>query len=125
MPRITRNIEPGEALDLLERVPRACVAFARDQGPQAEPVAVTFKNGRYLVGMPSNGATPPAVGEEVVLLIDEGVQFFDLRAIYVRGLVEPLEGAESQSNDLSWFAVGPTKVAAWDYGRMREVEDGS
>jgi hypothetical protein len=124
MLRITRNIEPSEARDLLELVPRACVAFASDEGPRAEPVRVVVDNERYLVGMPSNGS-PPAVGEEVVLLIDEGTQFFDLRAVYVRGRVEPVDAAGSLSEDLSWFAVGPTRVVAWDYGRMREVDDGS
>ena len=84
----------GGARDLLERVPRACVAFVSDEGPQVELVTVLFKDDRYLVGMPSSAASHPTAHEEVVLLVDDGVQFFDLRAIYVRGHVRPLGGAE-------------------------------
>jgi hypothetical protein len=126
MRRITRNIDPLEGRDLLARVPQACIAFAgTGDSPRAEPITVVSQNERYLVGMPSQGPTPPAVGEEVVLLIDEGFQFFDLRAIYVRGRVDPADEAERLSDDLSWFAVVPSKIVAWDYGRMREVEDAS
>jgi hypothetical protein len=123
--RITLNIDPVEARDLLERVPRACVAFASDEGPQAELVTVLFKDDRYLVGMPSTAASHPTVDEEVVLLVDDGVQFFDLRAIYVRGHVQPLAGVKYLSGDVFWFEVQPTRTVAWDYARMREVDDES
>lgn len=125
MKRITRNIDLVEARDLLERVPRACIAFAGDEGPQAEPVTVLFKDDRYLVGMPSSAASHPTVHDEVVLLVDEGLQFFDLRAIYVRGHVQPLGEVERLPADLFWFAVQPTRTVAWDYGRIREVDDES
>jgi hypothetical protein len=121
--RVTRNIDLVEARDLLEQVPRACVAFAGDEGPQAELVTVVFKDDRYLVGMRSSAASHPAVHEEVVMLVDEGFQFFDLRAIYVRGHVQPLGGVEGLPGDFFWFAVQPTRTVAWDYGRIREVDD--
>ena len=123
--RITLNIDPVEARDLLERVPRACLAFVSDQGPQAELVAVLFKDDRYLVGMPSSAASHLTVDEEVVLLVDDGVLFFDLRAIYVRGHVQPLGSVEGLAGDFVWFAVQPTRTVAWDYARMREVDDES
>lgn len=125
MKRVTRNIDPMEARDLLERVPRACVAFGGDHGPQVEPVAVVFRNARYLVGLPVDGTGRPTVGDEVVLLIDEGVHFFDLRAMYIRGRVGPVDLREGLPEDCSWFAVEPTRTVAWDYGRMREVDDES
>jgi hypothetical protein len=121
MKRITRNIEPSEARDLLGYVPRACVAFAGDQGLQAEPVTVVFKNERYLVGMPSSRPIHPPASEEIVLLIDEGYHFFDLRAVYIRGRVEPAS-EEDLPSGFSWFAVAPAKVVAWDYGRRRTVD---
>ena len=31
----------------------------------------------------------PAPGQEIVLLVDEGIYYFDLRAIYIRGTVQP------------------------------------
>jgi hypothetical protein len=121
--RITLNIDLVEARDLLERVPRACVAFTSDEGPQVELVTVLFKDDRYLVGMPSSAASHLTVHEEVVLLIDDGVQFFDLRAIYVRGHVQPLAGVEGLADDFFWIAVQPTRTVAWDYARIREVDD--
>ena len=123
--RITLNIDPAEARDLLERVPRACLAFASDEGPQAELVTVLFKDDRYLVGMPSSAASHLTGDEEVVLLVDDGVLFFDLRAIYVRGHVQPLGEVEGLAGDFFWFAVRPTRTVAWDYARMREVDDES
>lgn len=123
--RITLNIDPVEARDLLERVPRACVAFASDEGPRAEPVDVLFKDDRYLVGMPSSAKSHVPTHDEVVLLVDEGVQFFDLRAVYVRGHVQPLAGVEGLDGDFFWFEVQPTRTVAWDYARIREVDDES
>jgi hypothetical protein len=123
--RITLNIDLMEARDLLERVPRACLAFASDEGPRVALVTVVFKDDRYLVGMPSSAANHLTAHQEVVLLIDDGVQFFDLRAIYVRGHVQPLGGVEGLADDFLWFAVQPTRSVAWDYARMREVDDES
>ena len=125
MKRVTRNIELSEARDLLEHSARACLAFASHAGPVAEPVTVVFDNDRYLVGMPSDTSVHPAVREEAVLLVDEGVQYFDLRAIYVRGVVASVDGVQKLSADLAWLALEPTKIVAWDYGRMREVDHDS
>lgn len=125
MKRITLNIDPVEARDLLERVPRACVAFASDEGPRTEPVILRYKDGRYLVGMPSTAASHPTVDHEVVLVVDGGFHFFDLRAIYIRGHVHPLNAQESPAGDFFWFEVQPTRAIAWDYARIREVDDES
>jgi hypothetical protein len=125
MKRITLSVDLMEARDLLERVPRACLAFASDEGPRVELVTVVFKEDRYFVGMPSGAANHLTAHQEVVLLIDDGVQFFDLRAIYVRGHVHPLGGVEGLADDSFWFAVQPTRSVAWDYARMREVDDES
>jgi hypothetical protein len=123
--RITLNVDLAEAHDLLERVPRACVAFTSDAGPQVELVTVLVKEDRYLVGMPSSAASHLTVHQEVVLLVDDGVQFFDLRAIYLRGHVQPLDGMEGLVGDFFWFEVQPTRTVAWDYARIREIDDES
>jgi hypothetical protein len=131
MGRVTRDIDPAEARDLLERVPRACLSFVdpdNSSRPTAEPVAFVLQDERYFVGI-RPGTMLPSIGDEVVLLIDEGLQFFDLRAIYIRGR---LSSAAAESLEIhlavvasgtAWFEVVPTKVVAWDYGRMREVDD--
>ncbi len=73
---VTRNIDPNYVQDLLERVPRACISFACDHGPQAQPIVLVWHDGRYLAGIPLAADRCPSSGQEVVLLIDEGVYFF-------------------------------------------------
>lgn len=121
--RITLNVDVAEALDLLDRVPRACVAFAGEDGPHLEPVEMLYEGDRYLVGMHSSTARHPAVDEEVVLIVDDGIQFFDLRAVYVRGHARSPAGAEGLGGDGLWFEILPRRVVAWDYARIRQVDD--
>jgi hypothetical protein len=64
MKRVTRNIDPDCARDLLERVPRACISFACDHGPQAQPIVLVWHDDRYLAGIPEDadrrpGGRPP------------------------------------------------------------------
>ena len=125
MRRITLNVDLTEVHDLLERVPRACVAFAGEEGPRVEPVTVLCEEDRYLVCMPSGAANRPTAQQEVVLLIDDGVQFFDLRAIYLRGHVCPPGAVQGLTDDFFCFEVQPTRSVAWDYARLREVDDES
>jgi hypothetical protein len=123
MKRVTRNIDPSSARDLLERVPRACLCFACDHGPQAKPIMFVWHDGRYLAGLPLDADCQPVSGQEVVLLIDEGISFFDLRAIYIRGRVKPAEAPRGAPVDHTWVEVVPLKTVAWDYGTLREVRD--
>ncbi len=123
MKRVTRNIDPGSARDLLERVPRACLSFACDHGPQAQPVVLVWQDGRYLVGIPQHADRKPGPGQEVVLLIDEGVHFFDLRALYIRGQVKQASAPSVTPTGRTWFEVIPFKTVAWDYGTLCEVKD--
>ena len=123
MKQVTRNIDPDSARDLLEQVPRACIAFAQDSGPQAQPVALLWQNERYFVGIPSEADHQPEPGQEAVLLVDEGVYFFDLRAIYVRGHVQQIEPPTDAPAGHTWFELVPTKQVAWDYGTLHEISD--
>ena len=125
MKHITRDIDPVEAQDLLERVPRACVAFTDDHGPAAQPIAFVWRDGRYLAGIADTATLQPSAGQEVVLLVDEGVYFFDLRAIYIRGQLKVVEVPRGAPVGYNWFEVVPLKTVAWDYGTLREVKDGS
>jgi hypothetical protein len=123
MKQVTRNIDPGSARDLLERVPRACLCFASDHGPQTQPIVLVRHDGRYLAGIPLDTDPRPGSGLEVVLLIDEGIYFFDLRALYIRGQVKPAEAPRGAPVGHTWFEVVPLKTVAWDYGTLREVRD--
>lgn len=123
MARVTRDIELASAQDLLERAPRACLAHAGDGGPEAAPVTLAWRDGRYLVGVAAGAA--PSPGQEAVLLVDEGVHFFDLRAVYVRGRVRAAAAPPGAPADRTWLELVPDKTTAWDYGTMRVVGDES
>jgi len=123
MKRVTRNIELDGACDLLERAPRVCIAFACEQGPQAQPVVLVWHDSRYIVGIPEHAEQRPSESQEVVLLVDEGVHFFDLRAIYIRGQVQGAETPRGAPAGHTWFELIPLKLVAWDYGMLHEVSD--
>jgi hypothetical protein len=120
---VTREIDPDRARDLLVRVPRACIAFAYDQGPQAQPIAFVYQDGHHLAGVPADAAHLPGRGQEVVCLIDEGVRFFDLRAVSVRGHAEPTDAPPGAPTGHTWFEVVPSRIGGWDFGALREVKD--
>lgn len=122
MKRISRDIDSDSARDLLSGVPRACLCFARD-GPQAQPAALVWQDGRYLAGLPLHTDGQLLAGQEVVLLIDEGVHFFDLRALSIRGRLGPASAPRGAPSDHTWVEVIPLKTVAWDYGTLREVND--
>ena len=123
MKRVTRNIDPVYARDLLERVPRARISFACDDGPHAQPIVLLWHNDRYFVGIAENADCRPVPGQEVVILIDEGIYFFDLCAVYIRGLVKAAETPMDTPTNHTWFEVVPLNTVAWDYGLLREVRD--
>ncbi|MEZ4517272.1 MAG: hypothetical protein R3C44_10685 [Chloroflexota bacterium] len=57
------------------------------------------------------------------MLVDEGIYFFDLRAIYIRGHIQPAETPAGAPAEHVWFELIPSKTVAWDYGSLREVDD--
>lgn len=120
MKQVTRNIDPASAHDLLRRVPRACIAFATNEGVQAEPVRLEWRDNRYRIGVPQTATHQPKQDQEIVLLVDEGLYYFDLRAIYIRGTVNT---AATLTDGCLWFEITPAKTIAWDYGTLREVDD--
>ena len=128
MKQVTRDIDPQKAHDLLERPARACLAFSDRAGPVVVPVILLWRAERYLVGLTPGPGRLPAAGQEAVLLVDEGVYYFDLRAIYLRGQLQLIAAPDWVTPDWAaagheWFELLPTKTIAWDYGSMREVRD--
>lgn len=124
MKQVTRDIDPRDAQDLLELVPRACLSFSSDLGPQAEPVGLLWRDDRYLVSIPDHARSLPVSGQEVVLLVDEGIYLLDLRAIYIRGQARLVEAPADTLAGPTWFEVVPLKTVAWDYGTLHEVSGG-
>ena len=121
---VTRDIDPAQARDLLERVPRAALALAGPHGALAQPVRLVARAGRLWVGLAPQTGARPSPGQEVVLLVDEGVHWFELRAIYIRGHAQPAPAPAGAGAERDWFEVTPLKTRAWDYGSLREVPDG-
>lgn len=116
MTRVTRDVDPAFARELAARGARACIAVAGPDGAEIVPVRVdALDDGRWHVE-PLGPAPVPAVGDEVVLLIDAGVEWYDLCAGYVRGSVVRDGRADA-------FELVPTRTLAWDYGRLRPVDD--
>ena len=123
MKLVTRDVDPASMRDLLERVPRACLSFASEHGPLTQPVGLIWQEDCYLVSIPKEAEYQPFSSQEVVLLVDEGVYYFDLRAIYIRGQVKNVEAFPDAPAGRKWFEVVPIKIVAWDYGTLRDVQD--
>jgi hypothetical protein len=123
MKQVSRDIDPKEAQDLLERVPRACLSYVNENGVQLQPVGLQQHDGRYLVCISGENSRQPVSGQEVVLLIDEGVYYYELRAIYIRGQLHITETPPGVAAGQMWFELNPLKIVAWDYGMLREVQD--
>ena len=121
MKQVTRDIDLDSARDLIDRVPRARLAFASSQGPQAQPVRFVRRDDHYLVGICKSTRYLPNPGQDVALLIDEGIYYFELRAVYIRGQVQLVEAPSGAQEECTWFEVNASRVVAWDYGSMREV----
>jgi len=124
MKRITNAVDPERMQDLLERVPRACMAFNNAGIVELEPVEFRLQEGRCWIGMSGESGPAPGPHETVKLLIDEGMYYFDMRGIWIRGrAVFSEECPEGGSPALNWFQLDPEKLVAWDFGAMRDVED--
>lgn len=123
MRRITHAVDPEKMWDLLERVPRACVAFVNAGTVEVAPVEFRLQEGRYWIGMSGSGSDPaPGPDEPVKLHIDEGTYYFDMRGIWIGGRASfSEERPETGSPALNWFQLIPEKFVAWDFGEMREV----
>ena len=116
--RVTRDVEVSALPDLLDRPPRATVAFVDGGGVCLLPARARCSVTQHLFGV-SLSAAPNLAGQEVVLIIDDGPYWFEARGISVRGIaagVAPPSGGGS----LAWYAIEPRRVLAWDYGAIRE-----
>ena len=118
--RITRRIPPDALGELVERPPRATLAFVRDARIEIEPVAFALHDGRYLFGVrPGAGMLP----SKAKLLVDDGPWYFDLRGTWMRGPVTPVDTPSGEDATLAWYELSPEKTVAWHYGRMRQADD--
>ena len=118
--RVTRDVDPVAVCDLLDQPPRATVAFVDGGGAAVLPARAQVDGDRRLFAVAADAA-PALDRREVVLVIDDGPYWFQLRGVSVRGIanrVDTLTGAAAAQ--LAWYAVDTRRVLAWDYGAVRE-----
>jgi pyridoxamine 5'-phosphate oxidase-like protein len=114
---ITRDVEASAVADLALSPPRAALATFGDGELVVLPVSVDLEEpadpatSPRIVRVPEGG--PDLAGRNVVVVADDGPQWFRLRSLTVRGTAEVV--------DPSTYRVVPTRVVAWDYGSLREV----
>jgi hypothetical protein len=114
---ITRDVEASAVADLALSPPRSALAATVDDEILVLPLAVALENpadpasSPRIVQVPEGN--PDLSGRNVVLIADDGPQWFRLRALTVRGIAE----AVAQCT----YRVVAKRTVAWDYGSLREV----
>jgi hypothetical protein len=118
--RVTRDVEPIAVRELLDAPPRATVAFRDADAVELMPARARCEARVHWFGV-SLDAAPDLAGREVVLMIDDGMYWFELRGISVRGVARHVDAPEpGAARRLTWYAIDPRRVLAWDYGAIRE-----
>jgi hypothetical protein len=117
---VTRDVEPSALTDLLDHPRRATVAFVDRDEVDVVPVRARFRAGTYFFGVVP-GLAPDLEDREVVLLIDDGPYWFQLRGVSVRGLARRHRADPGETDALAWYAIEPRRTLAWDYGAVRRV----
>ena len=114
---ITREVEVSAVADLALTPPRAALAAAVDDEVLVFPANVTMEEPADLQSSPRIVRLPSGVPDmadrNVVLIADDGPQWFRLRALTIRGMAKA-------TSDCTYRVV-PTRLVAWDYGSLREV----
>ncbi|WP_133160810.1 pyridoxamine 5'-phosphate oxidase family protein [Mycobacterium ahvazicum] len=116
---ITRDVNVGAVADLALSPPRAALAAVDDGEILLLPVHVTLEeppdpaSSTRIVQLPAGSAD--LTDRPVVVVADDGPQWFRLRSLTIRGTARAL------GNDT--YRVTPDRIVAWDYGALREVPD--
>lgn len=112
---VTRDVSLEALGDLLAHPPRASVTFIDGDGVGLTPARLRVAGDQALVGLPTSG--PDLAGREVVVLVDDGPWWFQLRGASFRGVAR----RDVESEGVVWWAVEARRVLAWDYGTLREA----
>jgi hypothetical protein len=114
---ITRDVEASAVADLAFSPPRAALAASGDGEILLLPVSVTLEepadpaSSPRIVIVPEGN--PDLADRNVVVITDDGPQWFRLRSLAVRGM--------AKASGHSTYRVVPKRIVAWDYGSLREV----
>ncbi len=107
--QITRAATERDVADLIERPPRAHIAYARDGRIEAVPVVARHDGDGWLVR-----ATQPLPPGRAMLLIDDGTTYFELRGVRYPGVLHDADPGQPEQR------FEPEKTIGWHYGTMRE-----
>jgi hypothetical protein len=109
MKKITRAVTLEDVRDLAERPPGALLGFVWVGVGGGVGVVWWLDGARWFVTLPRSTTLRP--GAPVVLLIDDGDRYFELRGLRITGALAPGSATE--------FEVVPDKTIAWHYGTLR------
>lgn len=118
---ITREVPVAAVADLALAPPRAALAATVDDRIGLWPVDVALQDpadpasSAWVVRLPESARD--LTGSQVVVVADDGPQWFRLRSLTIRGTAQP--GGDRT------YTVVPERVVAWDYGALRETTDES
>ncbi|GAA0250353.1 hypothetical protein GCM10010492_58140 [Saccharothrix mutabilis subsp. mutabilis] len=114
---ITRDVDASAVADLARTPPRAALAAVVDDRIHLVPVEAALEQpgdpatSARVVRVP--GDAPDLAGRDVVVVADDGPQWFRLRSLAVRGTAVPVGDGT--------YRLTPRRVVAWDYGSLRDV----
>ncbi|MGB9303038.1 MAG: pyridoxamine 5'-phosphate oxidase family protein, partial [Mycobacterium sp.] len=114
---ISRDVDASAVADLALTPPRAALTATVDDEILVVPVSVTLEapadpaSSPRIVQVPEG--SPDLAGRYVVVIADDGPQWFRLRSLNVRGMAKAIGEAT--------YRVVPKRIVAWDYGSLREV----
>jgi len=114
---ITPDVEADAVADLALSPPRAALAVTGDENIFVLPVNVTLEepadpaSSARIVQAPEG--SPDLADRDVVVIADDGPQWFRLRSLMVRGMAKAMGACA--------YRVVPKRIVAWDYGSLREV----
>ncbi len=110
MKQITRTVAVDDLRGLLDGTFGAYLGYVDGGEAAAARVSARHDGERWLVELPPSLSLDD--GARVVLLVDDGEFYFELRGVRVRGALRDTGGGVRE--------VVPEKVVTWDYSAMRE-----
>lgn len=110
MKQITRTVAVDDLRGLLDGAFGAYLGYVAGGEPEAVRVSARRDGERWLVELPQSLSLDD--GARVVLLVDDGEFYFELRGVRVRGTLSDAGAGERE--------IVPEKVVTWDYSAMRE-----
>jgi hypothetical protein len=114
---ISRDVEPSAVVDLALSPPRVALAVTVDEQILVLPASMNLDEpvdpawSTRIVQVPDG--SPDLADRNVVVVADDGPQWFRLRSLTVRGMAEAMGHCT--------YRVVPRRIVAWDYGSLREV----